>query len=289
MEGETAKKLTTRDNAVISYRILRGKEPRRLLVLLHGMASNLTRWSEFVETTVLRDSWDLLRLDLRGHAGSLWRGPVSMEIWCDDLAEVLDAEGYDDAIVAGHCLGANLALNFASRHPLRTAGLVLVEPMPRQSLTGTLRKFQPIKPLVFIAIRIIRLLNGLGLQRKSIPVLDLHALDRETRAAVAEQGSPDAMLRRYAVPWHDLRFMPSANYLQEFLEVSRPLPRLSGITVPVLALLSSGTFLNDPERTRRVLYALPDLEVLLLDAHHWIPTERPKEMREAIEQWCLAL
>ncbi|OGW30063.1 MAG: hypothetical protein A2X56_11045 [Nitrospirae bacterium GWC2_57_13] len=59
--------------------------------------------------------------------------------------------------------------------------------------------------------------------------------------------------------------------------------------MPVLALLSSGTFLNDPERTRRVLYALPDLEVLLLDAHHWIPTERPKEMREAIEQWCLAL
>lgn len=95
------------DGANLAYGITRGAAARLLLVLIHGVASNMTRWSEFTEQTTLAQTWDLMRLDLRGHAGSLWRGRISMEIWCDDLAAILDAEGYDRAVVGGHCLGAN--------------------------------------------------------------------------------------------------------------------------------------------------------------------------------------
>jgi pimeloyl-ACP methyl ester carboxylesterase len=70
--------LTTRDGATISYRIVKGETPRRAMVLIHGMASNMTRWSEFVEQTGLRDSWDLLRLDLRGNGRSISRGRITM-------------------------------------------------------------------------------------------------------------------------------------------------------------------------------------------------------------------
>ena len=46
----------------------------KTLVLLHGLASNSTRWWHFAANTRLREGWKLLRPDLRGHAGSSDRG-----------------------------------------------------------------------------------------------------------------------------------------------------------------------------------------------------------------------
>ena len=40
---------------------------RGTLFFLHGVASNASRWEEFVETTPLGADWRLLRYDLRGH------------------------------------------------------------------------------------------------------------------------------------------------------------------------------------------------------------------------------
>ncbi len=110
-------RVLNRGRAPLSYRVIREAKPRRALVLLHGMASNMTRWSEFMEQTRLRDSWDLVAPDLRGNGRSVSRCPLTRELWADDIAAILDAEGYSKAVVAGHCLGANIAIQFAARHP----------------------------------------------------------------------------------------------------------------------------------------------------------------------------
>src|SRR3989338_2539371 len=92
----------------LSYRRWRapGNPERRPLVLLHGLASNHTRWAEFAEQTALKPSWNILRPDLRGHGESPARDPVGSETWCDDLLCLLDAEGADRTGIAGHRLGA---------------------------------------------------------------------------------------------------------------------------------------------------------------------------------------
>jgi len=82
--GEMIHALDRPDGARIAYATVRGDGPRPLLVLTHGMGSNMSRWSEFFEQTSLKASWDLLRFDLRGHGDSPWRGPTGMEIWCED-------------------------------------------------------------------------------------------------------------------------------------------------------------------------------------------------------------
>ncbi len=128
--------LITPEGAVVAYRISRGEIPRRLLVLIHGLASNMTRWSEFVERTTLKDSWDILRLDLRGQGRSIWRGRIGMEEWCADLADILRKEGYPRAVVAGHCLGAHIAIWFATRYPERASSLILIEPLLHRAVTG---------------------------------------------------------------------------------------------------------------------------------------------------------
>ncbi|HEY6236050.1 MAG TPA: alpha/beta fold hydrolase, partial [Candidatus Elarobacter sp.] len=88
-------------------------------MLLHGMASNLTRWSEFLEQTTLKSEWNIVRPDLRGHGESIMRGRIGMEIWSGDLVELLDAEHGERAVFIGHSLGAHLALHFAARFPTR--------------------------------------------------------------------------------------------------------------------------------------------------------------------------
>jgi pimeloyl-ACP methyl ester carboxylesterase len=285
---ETLHTLITADGATLAYRRWQAAataQTRPPLVLLHGAASNLTRWSEFVEQTQLRTTHDILRLDLRGHGQSLYRGRLGLEIWCDDIAAILKQRGYARALLIGHCLGANIAASFAARHPNMTAGIVLVEPMLRDALTGPLRTLRPFLPLLKLAACVIRFANRLGLYRRHLQILDLRELDREYRARLAGPGGGEALVKRYASPRQDLKIMPSANFLQDLIEVERPLP-LEKIHAPFLALLSTGRTFADPDITRALLARLPQGEIRTLESKHWIPTEQPQAMREQIEAWC---
>jgi pimeloyl-ACP methyl ester carboxylesterase len=69
----------------------------------------------------------------------------------------------------------------------------------------------------------------------------------------------------------------------------RPLPELSRIQVPILALLSTGITYTDPKITRRLLAENPRTQTVTIDAYHWPLTENPVQVREAIEEWCIAL
>lgn len=287
---ETAHTLTTPDGAPLAYRRWHAPDhsPLPPLVLLHGAASNMTRWSEFVDQTALRQTRDLLRLDLRGHGQSLYRGRIGLEIWADDLALILEREQITRAIVGGHCLGANVAAMFAARHPLRTAGLVMVEPMLRPALTGALHRLIPFTGLLRFAIAVIRGFTRLGIYRRQLEQLDLRKLDTEFRRRLSEPGGADALVKRYASPLHDLKIMPAANFLQDLVDVTRTLP-LDQIQSPFLALLSTGRTFADPDLTRLLLTPLSNGEIHTLDARHWIPTEQPLPMQVHIDAWCATI
>jgi pimeloyl-ACP methyl ester carboxylesterase len=66
---------------------------------------------------------------------------------------------------------------------------------------------------------------------------------------------------------------------------AEPWPDVATIRVPVLALVSKRSSFTDPARTRHALAALPDCDVVEIDAVHWIPTEQPDAMRTTIEDW----
>lgn len=282
---DAAKYATAPDRARIAYRAWRPHAARGALVLLHGVASNATRWSEFVAGSALRADWALLRMDLRGQGRSPWHGRIGMAEWCGDLATVLDAEGFGRALVGGHCLGANIALEFSCRHPGRTAGLVLIEPMPRQALTGTMRRLARLRLLIRAAALAVRAANALGLRRRRLAPLDLEALDRQTRAALALGEAGEAQLARYASPLADLRTTASGAYLQALAAVSAGLPDLGAVRAPALVLMSAQGSFTDAGRVRQALAPLADCEIMQLDARHWIPTEQPDAMREAIDSW----
>ena len=273
------------DGGTVGYRIKRGDAPRPLLVMIHGLASNLTRWSEFVEFTRLDQNWDLLRIDLRGHGTSMYRGHIGMEMWCDDLVAVLEAEGYSQATVLGHSLGAQIGMHFYARYPAMVSGLIMIDPVFPDNLGGRLLKAKRIKVLIWIAIRILWLGNLVGIGRRHFPPRDLRKLDEDTREIL--NANPDIEIGQlYTNPFVDLEFIPVVNYLQDTYEVTRPLPPLENITPPVLVLLSAGASVSDPIKNQEMINRMPNVETVTIDANHWLLTEKPKEAREAIEHWC---
>jgi pimeloyl-ACP methyl ester carboxylesterase len=289
-EGEQPRRLLRPDGTRIAYRLTRARRggSKAPVLLLHGLASNLTRWSEFVERTTLAEERDVVRVDLRGHGDSPTRGRIGLERWSDDLLALLDAEGASRAVLVGHSLGAQVALACAARAPNRVAALVLIDPVFRSALRGRWKWLARAAPLFAAAAAVVRGLNALGLRRRRIPPLDLRALDELARASL---GSPDAeaeFIRRYSSTRADLRTFRSAHYLQELVEMFRPVAAPESIAAPALVLLSTGATFADLGTMQAIAARFPRGEVQTIACHHWPLTERPDQVRSAIEAWCAA-
>jgi pimeloyl-ACP methyl ester carboxylesterase len=287
LPGELERQLD-RPRGTVRYRLLRTAQPHGLLVLIHGLASNLTRWAEFIEHTALKSEWDILRLDLRGHGESRTRGAIDMELWCDDIAAILDAERHARAVVVGHSLGAHVAVFLAARLPDRVRAIALIDPLLREAARGKTRWLFPAAPLLSLLSALLRVLNALGLRRRTIPPRDLRALDEKTRALLARLGDSSAIVDKYISPTADLRHIRAAHYFKDLAEMLRPLP-LDRTRAPTLAVLSRGLTFSDLATTRALLSRLAHAELVEIDAYHWPLTEKPVEVRQAIEEWCRRL
>lgn len=286
--AELERALTAADGARLTYWIRRGDDADgRLLLLVHGAASNHTRWSEFVEYTALRERWDMLRPDVRGNARSVARGRLDLAVWSRDLVEILAAEGYENAVVVGHSLGAQIAIEMASRYPERARGLVLIDPVFHRALTGRQRTIYRARFLLRLAAWIVRALNALGLRRREIPDRDLRKLDEETREALRGGESKEEIARRYGALGPILSATPVAVYLQQALATFAPLPDLATVRCPVLVMLSAGVTFADARVNRREIERFPRVDVVTIDANHWPLTEKPDEVRRAIDGWVM--
>lgn len=291
---EEQRTLLRPDGIAIAYGITRaarrGADP---LVLVHGLASNRTRWSEFVERTTLVRTHDVIRLDLRGHGESqvpLARlrpfQPVSLEAWADDIAAILAHEGHERAIVVGHSLGAQVALSFAGRHAARTRAQVLIDPVFRAALKEGLAWRARFGFAVQLAAWCVRIANALGASRRALPPFDLRALDELARESLRSKDAEQAFIRKYSSARNDLRYFHTVVYLQDLVELFRALPPLESMRHPVLVLLSTGATFIELDRARAVIARFPDAQTATIDCHHWPLTERPAEVRQAIERWC---
>lgn len=274
------------DGTKLGYRVSRAEQAGACaIVLIHGLASNLTRWSEFTQYTSLKSEWNLLRIDLRGHGTSAYRGKYDRIIWCEDLRSVIEQENFSRVVIIGHSLGAQVAIRFAHLFPDKTLGLILIDPIFPNALRGSLGIAKKLRPLLWFLIRLVWLFNKLGWKRNNIPPRDLYELDKKTRHTLATD--PHANIAKlYMSPWEDFKHIPTANYLQDLYEVTKPVTKQSNIQIPVLALLSAGASVTHRALIQKAIAEFPNHKTIIFDADHWLLTEKPKEARECIEQWC---
>lgn len=277
-----------RDNCELVYDQLGTSNTSHSIVLLHGLASNASRWHEFMQDTTLSARFDLLAMDLRGHGRSLVFDAYTRQDWIEDVRALL-AEAQKPSILIGHSMGAQIALDYAAQNAVHDTslleGLILIDPIFPKALHGVLKRVARWRPLIMAACWLLRVGYAIGLHRRHYPQRDMHQLDQQTREFLAS--NPDKRIADlYMDPLADLPYIPLANYLQDLYEVTRPLLSLEKIRVPVLVLLSAGASTSSAEINQNLLSALGNLEICIIDADHWLLTEKPQEAREAIERWC---
>jgi esterase len=261
--------------------------PSLPIIFLHGLASNMSRWAELTRTTSLATRHTLVRTDLRGHGESLTRTAFTRDDWCDDVLAITDAMGASQFIVVGHSLGAQVAATLAARAPTRVCAAALIDPIFVPALVPARKAMLARIPWYSRAGQLIRLANRLGVYRRHLPPLDLEAMDRDARRALA---SPDpqalaAFVKQYSSTRADLRHIPHANYIADMVELFRPLPALSAIECPVLLMRSSKADFHDASAVDALLTSIARLETVTIDCHHWPVTEKPDVVRAHLERW----
>ncbi len=112
-------------NGIRIYYEERGTGPA--MVWAHGLEGTWRGWEATM--AYFQNRYRVIAYDARGHGRSeIPDRPeaYSQEIMVQDMRGVMDALGVVQAIVGGHSMGANVALNLALRYPERCLGLIPV-------------------------------------------------------------------------------------------------------------------------------------------------------------------
>jgi pimeloyl-ACP methyl ester carboxylesterase len=199
---------------------------------------------------------------------------VTIEDLADDIANVLDDALVDRAVLVGHSMGVQVALETYRRHRDRVAGLVLVCGAPSHPLK-TFRGSAALEDLLPTIQKWIHRVPGF--------------INRVTRLVLptrlAYEIASRLEIRRELVEPGD--FMP---YLEGMARIDARLfvamlsaagqhsaeDLLHEIAVPVLVVAGGRDGFTPPERSRAMASVIPGAELLEIpNASHTAPIERP--------------
>jgi pimeloyl-ACP methyl ester carboxylesterase len=118
----------------------------RPLILLHGLLLSQEMHRPLAESLAARGN-HAITLDLLGHGASdrprdMWR--YSMQAYGEQIVALMDHLGIEQAAVMGTSLGANAALEVASRHPERLRAMVIEMPVLDNGLLWSALTFTPL-------------------------------------------------------------------------------------------------------------------------------------------------
>lgn len=112
------------------------------LVLLHGFPLDNTLWQ--AQVNGLKDHTQVIAPDLRGFGRDAREVPdiLSMDIFAQDLKELLDDRNLDQAHICGLSMGGYIAFEFLERWPDRVASLILANTRANADDEATLKARQ---------------------------------------------------------------------------------------------------------------------------------------------------
>ena len=98
------------------------------VILLHGFPESGILWKNIWDE--LSVSSTLIIPDLPGSGSSKLEAETSIDQMAGYLKTIMDIEGIDKAVIAGHSMGGYVALAFADKYPGSVSGLSLVHSTP---------------------------------------------------------------------------------------------------------------------------------------------------------------
>jgi pimeloyl-ACP methyl ester carboxylesterase len=103
-------------------------DQRPTLIFLHGLLGASSNWHSIARK--LEDRFHIIVPDLRNHGRSPHAETVNYPVMALDLAELIDDQGLDSALLVGHSMGGKVAMWLALTQPGLVSGLVVVDIAP---------------------------------------------------------------------------------------------------------------------------------------------------------------
>jgi pimeloyl-ACP methyl ester carboxylesterase len=118
---------TVSDGARLAY--VDAGQGNDAVVFVHGWQADHRVWDAVI--AALGGERRTIAVDLRGSGASAHAiGPYCLERFAQDVRELIDGLGIAPALVAGHSMGATVAMRLAVDAPQAVRGLVLIAPVP---------------------------------------------------------------------------------------------------------------------------------------------------------------
>ncbi|WP_350278247.1 alpha/beta hydrolase [Kribbella sp. HUAS MG21] len=271
------------------------------LLLVHGFPCTSRIWAHNL-VPLAEAGFDVVAPDLRGYGDSdvAPDGFYDLNAFNADLTGLFDALGWDSAVVAGHDLGAMVAVDLANRHPDRVRRLVILDDsMPDLGEAFAAAGIPPTraKPAVYDYQR----LQG---HHADALVAEL-ATPEQRRRYIGEfyghrlwcppDAFDDADLAFLTEPYGDADRLRAAFADYEVVMGTRPLsaPELLDRPVrqPVLVLIGEDQVTLGDHADQRCAIAFPDAvgPFWIKGAGHFLPWERPTIVNRAIRTFCADL
>lgn len=265
-----------------------GGDDRAPVVLCDGIGCDGYVWRYLLRD--LRDR-QVVHWHYRGHGRTpAPRDPARLAIadLADDLAAVLDEAGIDRAVVAGHSMGVQVALETYRRHRARVRGLILACGAPSHPLR-TFRGAAVLEDLLPRVQRWVMRMPGVinGVTRRLMP----------TRLAFEVAARLE--INRELVEPDD--FMP---YLEGLARMDARLfvtmlgeagahsadDLLPEVAVPTLVVAGARDGFTPPDRSLAMAEAIPGSELVVIEeGSHTAPIERPELVGQAVRHFLARL
>lgn len=232
------------------------------LLLIHGLGSSTRDWEE--QVPAFSHKYKVLTIDLRGHGQSdKPKGPYSMQMFAEDIAELLKKLGINSTHILGISLGGGVAFQFAVDYPDLVKSLIIVNAgieIPMNSFKMKLEAFK--------RTFIVKLVGMKKMGKVLAPRLFIKPEQEELRKK---------LIKRWA-----------ENDKKAYLSAMRALigwsirDQLDKINFPTLVIGSDDDYA--PSSVKEEYAALiPNARFIEInDARHAVPIEKPKEFNEIV-------
>ena len=238
----------------INYEIIGDGQP---LLFIHGLGSSLRDWEE--QIPVFSKKFKVITLDLRGHGQTdKPRGPYSITMFAEDIAELIKSLKVDPVHVVGISLGGAIGFHLAIDHPDITKSLVVVN----MSASVPIKSLKE-KQMFFLRVLIVKMM---GLKKMG------EVLAKRLFIKPEQEELREKMASRWAE--NDKKaYLSSLKTLKNW----SVLERLHEIKCPTL-LVSSDEDYTPLSAKEEYTAMIPNAKLVVIeDARHAVSVEKPEE------------
>ncbi|MFN8016158.1 MAG: alpha/beta hydrolase [Acidimicrobiia bacterium] len=267
--------IRTKDKAeLVAYRDGPRNSELPTIIFLHGYALCSPIWAH--QYDLLRENYDLVAFDLRGHgASSLGEQEISLDRFADDLYEVINQLDIDNFILVGHSTGGVVSMAFLDKYndiaQAKVQGLCLVSTLAHppyhhlENISEALTKFS-LTGKAFHALSEIPLF-GYPMARFALGKKAPHSVTEFVRRCIISTDR-DVCVKV-------LQVLADFNYLNVLENFIAPASVIVGTSDPV-------TPLKDAEKVAKALCVS---EIIINDVGHCPMLEDPQEFNIALTEF----